>query len=242
MLALSPLDQQRFGFRVAKGVLREPVSGPVIVASARSLAARLAIVRIPAHLLQSAQSLERCGAFLCDTLVYYRKKLGVPPPVEIPGGYACVAATPADTDEVASLARVTFTGYLGHYHSDSRLDPATCDEIYSSWAGNSCRDASLADRVFLVRDQAGSIAAFATLKRHSDEKSEGVLFGVSPQHQERGMYAFLIDEAARWAISAGAKELVVSTQITNIAVQKVWCRAGFEPAEYLYTFHLWLDD
>jgi hypothetical protein len=33
--------------------------------------------------------------------------------------------------------------------------------------------------------------------------------------------------------------MVVSTQITNLAVQKVWVRQGFELTGSYYTFHLW---
>jgi GNAT superfamily N-acetyltransferase len=242
MLALSALDTQRFGFPVAKGTLSEPETGEKVALAARRIGARLAIVRLPAQFLASAQSLEACGAALCDTLVYFRRKLAPGATSGLSPGYACTPAGPQDADELASLAREAFAGYLGHYHADPRLSPAICDEIYSSWAGNSCRDASLASHVLLVRDASNALAAFATIKRHDAGKCEGVLFGVSPQHQGRGMYAFLIDEASRWSASEGARELVVSTQITNTAVQKVWCRAGFEPYEYLYTFHLWLDD
>ena len=35
--------------------------------------------------------------------------------------------------------------------------------------------------------------------------------------------------------------MVLSTQVTNLAVQKVWSRLGFEPSRSYYTFHLWFD-
>lgn len=242
MLTLSPLDQQRFGFPVAKGLLLEHADGAAVVAKARSLGARLAIVRLPTTLLATAQSLEASGAILCDTLVHYVKRFKAAPDAGVPAGYACSAATPADADEVAALSRATFANYFGHYHSDARLDRALCDEIYSSWAGHSCRDPEFADHVLLVRGPARDLAAFATIKRISDQRCQGVLYGVSSAHQKRGLYAFLVNEAARWSISQGAPEFLYSTQLTNLGVQKVYCRSGFEPIEYFYTFHLWLDD
>jgi hypothetical protein len=33
--------------------------------------------------------------------------------------------------------------------------------------------------------------------------------------------------------------MLISTQITNVAVQKVWTRLGFEPSRSYYTFHKW---
>ena len=107
MLALSPLDQQRFGFRVAKGTLKEPTTGEAITQAARKLGSRLAIVRIPARLLGSAQSLEASGAVICDTLVYFRKMLGTPPTQSVPEGYIC---THGDSDCLAALARSAFDG------------------------------------------------------------------------------------------------------------------------------------
>jgi hypothetical protein len=42
-----------------------------------------------------------------------------------------------------------------------------------------------------------------------------------------------------WCASRGAARMMVSTQINNVAVQKVWARLGFEPNYAYYTFHKW---
>lgn len=46
----------------------------------------------------------------------------------------------------------------------------------------------------------------------------------------------------QWCLDNSMKEMVVSTQITNLAVQKVWVRLGFEPYRFYYTFHKWFDE
>ena len=43
-----------------------------------------------------------------------------------------------------------FSGYLGHYHADPRLDRAKCDEVYLSWAERSCVDPSVASKVLVA--------------------------------------------------------------------------------------------
>jgi NADPH:quinone reductase-like Zn-dependent oxidoreductase len=37
----------------------------------------------------------------------------------------------------------------------------------------------------------------------------------------------------------GATEVLVSTQLANVAPQKVWARAGLALDHALYTFHWW---
>ena len=190
MLELSALDQQRFGFRVAKGTLKEPATGEAITQAARKLGSRLAIVRIPARLLGSAQSLEASGAVICDTLVYFRKMLGTAPTQSVPEGYICTHGTPGDADCLAALARSAFDGYVGHYHSDRRLPKSACDEIYASWAGRCCSDPGAADYVHVVRTipgQSSDAVAFAAIRRISPDRVEIALNAVSPAHQGKGL-------------------------------------------------------
>ena len=85
----------------------------------------------------------------------------------------------------------------------------------------------------------GAIIAFATLRIVSPEEGEGVLFGVARAFQGQGIYRGLIINGMRWCASRGVLKMTVSTQITNIAVQKVWARLGFEPLSSFYTFHRW---
>jgi len=84
------------------------------------------------------------------------------------------------------------------------------------------------------------LAAFATMRSNSPEEGEGVLFGVAPWAQGRGIYADLIRAGIEWCRARGQARMIVSTQITNLAVQKVWVRQGFEPSASYFTFHLWL--
>jgi len=42
-----------------------------------------------------------------------------------------------------------------------------------------------------------------------------------------------------WFANHRRRRIVVSTQVTNVAVQKVGSRLGFEPSTSSYSFHKW---
>lgn len=237
--ALSPLEEERFGVRTVRvGELeRDQIDG--LLAFCRSEEVQLVIARCSTADLATAQAFEDAGGRLMDTLVYYtldlkRKSAGAPEK----NARALRLAKPVEAEPLAEIAAESFQGYRGHYHADPRLDPAACDEAYTSWVRRSVLDRAVADAVYVCEDE-GRLAAFATMRRNSPEEGEGVLFGVAPWAQGRGIYADLIRTGIAWCREGGHARMVVSTQVTNVAVQKVWVRQGFEPAHSHYTFHLW---
>ena len=102
----------------------------------------------------------------------------------------------------------------------------------------SCTSKQVATEV-LVAERDNRIIGFATLRLNTPEEGEGVLFAVAPEAQGGGIYRSFMVNGMQWCKEQQAKRMVVSTQVTNVAVQKVWCRVGFEPARSYYTFHRW---
>lgn len=239
-ISLSDIDRQRFGVVTAKTTLdgSEPVAD--LMAWCDSHAVQMLIARCATTELGLAQQLEQAGCFLTDTLVYFTKRHIAELPVTLPEGYTTRLATPADAEAVGRLAGRTFEGYFGHYHVDPRIDKADADQVYLEWAANSCSKPGVADAVVLV-EHADEIVAFATLKVHNPREFEGVLFGVHPGHQGKRLYHALMQLAQNWARTQDIVHMVVSTQVTNLSVQKVWCRQGFEPSKSFYTFHKWFQ-
>jgi GNAT superfamily N-acetyltransferase len=241
-IALSPMDLERFGVVTAKAALSAPDRATEAGDWCRAQEVQLLIARVPSTDIALVQQLEQQGAFLTDTLLYYSRKQLPSQAAELPGGYRWRLAEAADADAVAALAALTFTGYAGHYHADARLDQAAADAVYADWAANSCRHRAVADAVLLIEQHDGQhtqVVAFATLKSRSATLIEGVLFGVHPQHQGRRLYQALMQQAQHWGQAHGYDAMTVSTQVVNLAVQKVWCRLGFEPSSSYYTFHQW---
>lgn len=234
---ISALDTERWGAVTAKASRVTAASLPEALAYCRANRVSFLVARCPADDLAAAQAMEREGFILTDTLCYYARRLGLQPAADTPAVRIRPYA-PGDEAGVVAVARHSFSGYQGHYHADPRLDRARCDAVYSDWAERSCLSRDVADEV-LIGDSGTSVVAFATLRLNSADEGEGVLFGVAPQAQGQGIYRSLMVAGMNWCHGRGCSRMVVSTQVTNIAVQKVWVRLGFEPATAQYTFHKW---
>lgn len=238
MVSLSAIDRERFGIVTARDPEFTAATLPAALRFCRENGVQMLVARCAAADLPAAQAMEAAGGRLMDVLVYYARALDRPLPDERPQTPVRLLR-PEDAPGVGRVAAASFRGYLGHYHADPRLDRAKCDEVYLSWAERSCVDPSVASKV-LVAEHAGEVAGFLTLLRRGAEEQEIVLNGVDPALQRHGIYRALVLAALREAQGDGARRLVVSTQLINLAPQKTWTRLGFEPAHAHYTFHLWL--
>ncbi len=239
-IKLSDQDENRFGVVTAKAVLENHESSEAILGWCREQKVEFCIVRIPTAHIQLAQNLELAGFFLTDSLVYYANYVIRTEPLQFPSGYRHREATPQDVGALADLAAIVFQGYEGHYHADPHLHREDCNQVYSSWAANSCSDKRVADVVHLVLS-GSTIVGFLAIKLSDNDSAEIVLNGVHPNHQKLGLYSQLIKLAKVWCVDHQIKRLLISTQLMNVSVQKVWCRQGFEPSKSFYTFHKWFS-
>lgn len=239
-VVLSPLEEARFGCRTAraKGVTSKNLS--LVLDFCRNNRIQFLIARCHVNDIQGAQAMEQEGFFLADTLVYYGRNLteGTLPKVD-----SAIIIRPLANGEniqVQAIAEEAFSDYKSHYHADERLDGKQCDDAYKDWANKACSNRDDVHEV-LVALRKDKLLAFATLRMNDPQQGEGVLFGVRPAAQGLGIYKALMTAGMHWCAEFHAREMIVSTQINNIAVQKVWGRLGFEPQNYVYTFHKWLD-
>jgi hypothetical protein len=237
---LSPIDEERFGIRTARAPLVTLETLPGIIEFCHANAVSLLIARCEVTQIRTVQAMERQGFELMDTLVYYCRRItdgSIPPAV--PG--IEIRSMRADEDEcVARIATQAFDGYCGHYHADERLDPRSCTEAYVSWARRLCADRSTNDEV-LVAQLDGELVGFGAVRLNTPTEGEGVLFGVAPAAQRRGVYRSLIVGSLRWCLAREACSMVYSTQIANLSVERTVARLGFETQHAYYTFHRWFQ-
>jgi ribosomal protein S18 acetylase RimI-like enzyme len=235
----SQLDSERFGVRAARAqVTAETLSRALDFCAAEKI--DLLITRCTTNDLVAVQNMEAHGFLLMDTLVYYGFDLSRKSIPQDTRGFFVRQLQAEDKDQVRMVAVQAFRGYRGHYHADPRLDKRKCDETYASWAERSAILKTAADEVLIV-EQGGNLVGFATLRLNSPQEGEGLLVAVAPEYQKRGACQALMVHSLQWCRSQGAGRMVISTQITNVAMQKVWCRVGFEPRCSYYTFHKWFD-
>ncbi len=237
---LSTLDEERFGIRTARTSSVTLDNLPEILSFCRANRVSFLIARCPVDNLTTTQAMERAGFGLMDTLIYYEydfDRKAVPTARQVIQVRPIVAG---EEEVITQVAVEVFRGYFGHYHADPRLDRAQCDEVYVSWAYRSCVSRDVADAV-LVAEHEGSIQGFVTLKMTGKDEADGGLFGVTPSARGTGVAQALMIGALEWCQAQSLRRMLISTQITNLASQKVWIRVGFEPSHAYYTFHKWFD-
>ena len=185
MIALSPLDEARFGIRTAKVTDLSEACLPEALQFCEREGVRFLIARCPASDLPLVHRLEQTGFLLMDTLVYYRQvNLAGIPAIADPDGIVIRPVRPGEEMQVRSIAEQSFQGYMGHYHSDPRLDLKLCDEAYSDWAMRSCTSRELADEV-LVAASADGLLGFLTLRLVAGEGEGPLIVRGSPRARAR---------------------------------------------------------
>jgi ribosomal protein S18 acetylase RimI-like enzyme len=234
-VGLSEIDERRFGIKSARVDNLSLADIDPVEVFCQSNEVKFLAARCSTDAVQVAQALETRGYRLMDTLVYFKRNLAVNtlPPLN----HDLTVIREARTDEalqVKAIAARAFRDYsAGHYHSDARLDPSKCDETYADWAYNSCASKCVADHV-LVAEIQSDLAGFIAFSKHG----EITLNAVDPSFQRKGVYTKLMCHALH-ILQPETTKAIISTQINNIAVQKVWVRLGFEPDYSFYTFHKW---
>lgn len=239
-IELNDQESARFGIRAAR--LSDPAAPLAEVnVAARTHDVQMITTRVNVDDLPRVHLLEADGYRLMDALVYYKRVVcPKPEPVQFPETIGIRHAVQDDADSVGHVARAAFSGYFGHYHADPRLDSRAADAAYVEWAENSIRSMT-ADTPALLALRAGTICGFMTLRLNHSDEVEIVLNAVHPDARKIGLYALLVRMAIQESAKMGVGRVVVSTQINNYAVQKVWNRQGFELFESLYTFHKWFE-
>jgi len=239
-ISLSAIDEKRFGITTAKASDLNSENLDEAISFCVQNSVQLFIVRCDAAQIRTVHALESSGFLLMDTLVYYALDINhiISTDMHTDSQIKILSATGNEyAGEVKSIATNGFSNFIGHYHADPRLDKEKCNEVYADWAYNSCVYSDVADEV-LIAEVADMPCGFLTIKKHG-KIAEFPLNAVSKDFQRRGIFNQLILHGIDYCIREGIKSIYTSTQINNLAPQKVWIRNHFEPQKYVYTFHKW---
>lgn len=235
----SPSESARFGLRVARwrGADLDPHALAEAVCSQRL---DVVILRLPSALAHNAHALTAYGLHpqYADTLVYYEASLwdAESTPPRNPRSTFEVADT-ADTQTLETLVRSCFDGYRSHYRINPRFPSGAILDGYVEWAIRHIDGREGNTRTWISRGECG-LTAFACCREQDGRDVEIALNGVHPNCSGKGLYGDLIRFIRGHYAASGYSSLRVSTQITNLAVQKVWQREGFHLYESWVTFHL----
>lgn len=237
---ISDIDQERFGIKTARVVDVTADRLPAVVDFCVSHAVKLLIARCSISDLGAAQSMEKQGFLLMDTLVYYTFDLLRRPVSSSDDDVHFRPIRRGEENVVERVAIESFRGYFGHYHADPRLDRDKCDDVYVDWARKACV-AKGSDENFMVAEIEDRIVAFGVFRMNNPDEGELFLGGIHPDFRGQGIYQSFLHRAKAWCLSKDARRMVISTQLNNIAVQKILVKFGFEITRGCYTFHKWFD-
>lgn len=236
---ISDIDKERFGFITARVIGLTAGSLPSVIDFCAAEKAELLIARCNMNDLAAAQAMEKQGFLLMDTLVYYCLDLKRQ---HVPDDYAVAMVRPihaGEEEDMIRVARESFRGYFGHYHTDPRLDKNKCDEAYTDWSRKAFASRS-ADN-FLVGEIQSRIVGFGVLRMNNADEGEMFLGGIHPDFQGQGIYHSFLCKGMEWCLGKNAGKMIISTQLKNIPVQKVLIKFGFEISRGYYTYHKWFD-
>jgi hypothetical protein len=235
---LSRLDSDRFRMRIARAEDVTAARLPALLDFCRAESVAMLIARCSVDDAAAVKAMEQSGFLLMDTQVRYGRSLEDGPPLPAPDGFPLQELGAGEASAAADLAREAFRDYNGHYHNDPRLDPSLAAEAYASYAERCCNKEA-AD-VVLGAYLDGRLAAFGAFT--GGERSAVLVLGaVSARARGHRLYGRLTVAGMRWAQERRARRLEAATQVTNLAAQKSWIRAGMEPMGYQHTFHRWFE-
>ncbi|NOT87230.1 MAG: GNAT family N-acetyltransferase [Lysobacter sp.] len=236
-LVHSDLDSRRFGIDIARARL-DAMTPKALATEVLSSGIDVAIVRLPAGQSSGINELRNWAlpVLHADTLVYYKCDLTRHEPTALRNiDLDFSIASHSDMGELESLILSTFENYVSHYHANPLFPPGSILAGYLEWALGHLQGSG---RTLWVARRGGRIAAFAACHRIDMDTAEGILYGVRPEEAGGGLYGDLIRHTQAVAKAEGAKTMIVSTQVDNFAVQKVWAREGFHLFEAWNTYHI----
>ena len=238
ILAPAPLESQRFGMKVFRGTA-DRLDSRALRSFLLQESADLAILRTPGDGQEAAAAFERAGfPFLhADVLVYYDMDLRASDPKPLRNAdLEFIPCGPSQAEDLADLVKLIFAEYRNHNMANPFLPHQQVLQGFQEWAVDYGRKADANRCAWLVRRD-GRWVAFATCGMDG-AVCEGVLYGVHPDHAGGGLYSDLIRFTQAHFKGLGFERMKVSTQIHNLAVQKVWAREGFALSQCLHTWHV----
>jgi len=239
-LAFSPTESARFGLRVFRANL-SAVDADALRAELESERVDVAILRIPARALGAVAALTKVGlqSIVADTLVHYstaldRATLAVPKNALL----RLRPAGDADTASIAAMARTIFADYISHYHANPLFAPDAIADGYAEWAARSV-PANDEGRSAWIVELGGTAVGFSCIQICADRgEAHGVLNGILPAARGRGAYRDMLRATLIQHADAGIRRFVISTQVHNLVVQRVWADEGFRLDRAENTLHL----
>lgn len=233
------IDSQRFGLIIYRAYLEE-IDAQSLLNQILDHNIDVAILRMPTIKLSQLQRLEKMAMpfIVADTLAFYQKDLtSIPYQELLNNDLEFVMAGPEEHPELDQVVRDTFGNYVNHYRINPFFDNQNVTDGYLDWMRSYAENDP--QRIcWLVRHE-GETIGFATFNLQTEGQIKGILYGVRPQYRRKKIFTDIMRYAQNYAKERGEIFLMeTTTQIENIAVQKIWAAEGFSLAYTQNTIHI----
>lgn len=240
MLTFSLEESRRFKIRVFRGEIKE-IDEAIIIADLIRNSVDLAIIRVPVESIHNLYKLEKLNIpyVVADILVYYDVDLSDSPIKPIKNDdIEFIECTEKNVEDLRKLVSAIFQKYHNHYFSNPFLNRDDILEGYIEWASKYIGTIKNGKVAFLVKKHNHFVAFLTCSISIEMNEGEGVLFGVISSESGKGIYSDMIRFSQLYMKNLGMKRMIVSTQVHNYAVQKVWMREGFRMFSACNTVHI----
>lgn len=234
----SALESKRFGFKIYRGNLLD-IDINIIKKIIVDGKADIMILRLAAEKKHEHYKLVETGfpVLHCDTLTYYFCSLNTVEVQPLRNSLNFDIITPATADMLNGLVEDIFANYKNHYFSNPFFKKELILKGYQEWAGTFLHEVDNTKFSWLVKFE-DELIGFAMCSIDSENTCEGVLYGVKSKFSGRGVYSDIVRFTQKYFKDMGIKKMVVSTQIQNYSVQKVWVKEGFNLKNAFDTYHI----
>ncbi len=235
-IKFSYVESKRFGMNILRGLVNEVNPGKIRSQLIENQA-DITFLRIPSSVEGQNKLLSQIGFdFIhAGTLIKYSidlvdYKSGNPADNQI----QIRKANYKDAEILTTLVHDIFKDYRNHYLANRFLVEKYNNEGYSEWALSFLKDIN--KDVFIVSIQSIDVA-FATVNP-GPETVNIALNGVLPEYSGRGVYTYLLRFILDYYKRENKVSLDISTQIENLAVQRVWNTVGLKEEGIFNTYHI----
>lgn len=236
----SEVESKRFDLRIFREKIEdsyveyENIKSELVKNDVEVLILRLPTLTAPEHYKLLCDNYRVIHA---DSLLYYKNDLQKSNDSDFRNNFSFECVGEANKDCLNKIIPVIFSNYQNHYFSNPLLDRSKIISGYIEWA-MSYSNVENGKIAWIVKDREKDVA-FATCYYDENKKMcDGILYGVMPEYAGRGVYSDLITFTKSFFKRKGYEQMYVSTQLQNVAVQKVWCREGFRLDHSYETYHI----
>lgn len=241
----SEAESKRFNLPIGRIVVGyDAVPGPALEQELRRIISgapeELLVVRYPAGLSRLGAIVGGTGLRVlpADVLTYWevsaevlaRVSDDVDPSLRVVAGEVTDAARSA----LETVLGDSFRGYGNHYTANPALDPELALVGYMEWAMGAF-EKNPHNAILLTHN--GTPVGASTLIE-GDGHLEIELAGMTGASQGQGWYRVLLAGIGREALHRGLSTVIISTQVSNVRVQRAWVRAGMKPFAAVTTLHV----